>query len=70
MMCPEEKRKNDFVSGKFLTCKKSFNEFKEGNTYWLEYIGGDTYIGRSDNVLNQKFYITPIQLFNLFVNNN
>jgi len=70
MISQEEKRKNDFVSGKFITCQKSFNEFKEGNTYWLEYIGADTYVGRSDNILNRKFHITPSQLFSLFVNNN
>lgn len=61
-----EKEKNDFVSGQFIECRKSFNEFKEDNSYWLEYIGDDTYIGRSDNVLNQKFHITPRQLFTLF----
>lgn len=61
-----EKEKYDFVSGQFIECRKSFNEFKEDNSYWLEYIGDDTYIGRSDNVLNQKFHITPQQLFTLF----
>ena len=61
-----EKEKNDFVSGQFIECRKSFNEFEEEKSYWLEYIGDDTYIGRSDNVLNQKFYITPRQLFTLF----
>ena len=61
-----EKEKYDFVSGQFIECRKSFNEFKEDNSYWLEYIGDDTYVGRSDNVLNQKFHITPRQLFTLF----
>lgn len=61
-----EKEKNDFVSGQFIECRKSFNEFKELESYWLEYVGDDTYIGRSDNVLNQKFHITPRQLFTLF----
>jgi len=61
-----EKEKSDFVSGKFIQCRKSFNEFKEDNSYWLEYIGDDTYIGRSDNILNQKFHITPRQLYRLF----
>lgn len=61
-----EKEKNDFVSGQFIECRKSFNEFEEEKSYWLEYIGDDTYIGRSDNVLNQKFHITPRQLFTLF----
>ena len=61
-----EKEKYDFVSGQFIECRKSFNGFKEDNSYWLEYIGDDNYIGRSDNILNQKFHITPRQLFTLF----
>ena len=61
-----EKEKYDFVSGQFIECRKSFNGFKEDKSYWLEYIGDDTYIGRSDNILNQKFHITPRQLFTLF----
>ena len=61
-----EEQKNDFVSGQFLQCKLSFDEFKEGEHYWLEYIGDDMYVGRSDNILNQKFHITPRQLYTLF----
>lgn len=61
-----EKEKYDFVSGQFIECRKSFNGFKEDNSYWLEYVGDDNYIGRSDNILNQKFHITPRQLFTLF----
>ena len=61
-----EKEKYDFVSGQFIECRKSFNEFKEDNSYWLEYVGNDTYIGRSDNILNKKFHITPRQLYRLF----
>lgn len=61
-----EKEKNDYVSGQFLYCKGSFNEFKEGESYWLEYVGNDNYIGRSDNILNQKFHITPRQLYTWF----
>ena len=61
-----EKEKNDFVSGQFVECRKSFNEFKELESYWFEYIGDDIYIGRSDNILNQRFHITPQQLFTLF----
>lgn len=61
-----DKEKNDFVSGQFLQCKLSFDEFKEGEHYWLEYIGDDMYVGRSDNILNQRFHITPRQLFTLF----
>lgn len=61
-----EEEKTRFVSGQFLQCKLSFGGFKEGEHYWLEYIGDDMYVGRSDNILNQKFHITPRQLFTLF----
>lgn len=61
-----ESEKYSFVTGQFLECRASFNEFKEDNSYWLEYVGNDNYIGRSDNILNQKFHITPRQLFTLF----
>lgn len=61
-----DKEKNDFVSGQFLQCKLSFDGFKEGKHYWIEYVGDDMYVGRSDNILNQKFHITPRQLFTLF----
>lgn len=61
-----EKEKTDFVSGQFIECRKSFNGFKEDNSYWFEYVGDDIYIGRSDNILNQKFHITPRQLYRLF----
>ena len=61
-----EKEKGDFVGDGFIECRKSFNEFTEDNSYWLEYVGNDTYIGRSDNILNKKFHITPRQLYRLF----
>lgn len=61
-----EKEKYDFVSGQYIECRASFNEFKENNSYWFEYVGDDNYIGRSDNILNQKFHITPKQLYRLF----
>jgi len=61
-----DEEKNYFVSGQFLRCKLSFDEFKEGEHYWLEYVGDDMYVGRSDNILNQKFHITPRQLYTLF----
>ena len=61
-----EEEKTRFVSEQFLQCKLSFDGFKEGEHYWLEYIGDDMYVGRSDNILNQKFHITPRQLYTLF----
>lgn len=61
-----EKEKNEKVSGKFLYAVTDFSIFKKDEAYWLEYIGNDTYVGRSDNILNQKFHITPRQLYTLF----
>ena len=61
-----EEEKTRFVSGQFLQCKLSFDGFKEGEHYWLEYIGDDMYVGRSDNILNHRFHITPRQLYTLF----
>lgn len=57
-----EKEKENFVSGKHLICLLYFNIFKKGQSYCLEYIGNDTYIGRSDNILNEKVTIEPFQL--------
>ncbi len=61
-----EKEKDKFTALRFLQCLESFDKFREGEHYWLEYIGGDMYVGRSDNVLGEKFHITPRQLFTLF----
>ncbi len=61
-----EKEKDEFTTRRFLRCLASFDKFREGGYYWLEYVGGDTYVGRSDNVLGEKFHITPRQLFTLF----
>ena len=61
-----ESEKTDFVSGQYVQCRKSFDGFKENESYWFEYIGDDVYIGRSDNILNKKFHITPRQLYRLF----
>lgn len=61
-----EKEKDEFTTRQFLQCLVSFDKFREGEHYWLEYIGGDKYVGRSDNVLGEVFHITPRQLFTLF----
>lgn len=61
-----ESEKNKIVSGKFLYALTNFSLFKKWETYWLEYVGDDTYIGRSDNILNEKVVITPYQLDNYF----
>lgn len=60
------REENEIVSGKYLYAITDFSLFKKGEAYWLEYIGNDTYIGRSDNILNEKVVITPYQLENYF----
>lgn len=57
-----EKFIEDIVTGKFLTCMIDFYIFKAGEKYWLEYIGDNNYIGRSDNILNEKIHLEPRQL--------
>lgn len=60
-----EKEKENFVSG-FVVCTSSFDSFVEGERYLFEYVGNDTYVGRSDNILNETFYISPRELFTFF----
>lgn len=57
-----DSEKNLYVSGKFLTCMVDFGDFKKGENYWLEYVGDDTYVVRSDNLLNTTTVIKPHQL--------
>lgn len=57
-----EKEKDNYVSGKHLICLLDFSIFKKGQSYWLEHIGNDTYVGRSDNILNVQVTIEPFQL--------
>ena len=61
-----EKEKADFVGDGFIECHANFLDFKEGNTYWLEYIGDDKYNVRSDNLLGKTYHITPCQLYTIF----
>ena len=61
-----ENEKREFVGYGFLKCKGDFLSFKEGETYWLEYVGKDNYNVRSDNLLGQTFHITPRQLYTVF----
>lgn len=61
-----EKEKSDFVGDGFIECHADFLDFKEGNTYWLEYIGDDKYNVRSDNLLGKTYHITPCQLYTIF----
>ena len=61
-----EKEKADFVGDGFIECHADFLDFKEGNTYWLEYVGDDMYNVRSDNLLDKTYHITPCQLYTVF----
>ena len=73
-MCGEdviltENEKNIKVNGKFLYALTNFSKFHKGECYWLEYIGNDTYCGRSDNILNENIKITPFELYYYFSEN-
>ena len=57
-----EEEKYNYVSGKHLICLTDFKIFKKKQSYWLEYLGNNVYIGRSDNILNEKVTIEPFQL--------
>lgn len=57
-----EQEKKEKTSGKFLYAITNFSIFNQDESYWLEYVGNDTYIGRSDNILNKKIVITPRQM--------
>ena len=61
-----ENEKREFVGDGFIKCYTDFQDFKEGNTYWLEYIGNDKYNVRSDNLLGKTYHITPCQLYTVF----
>jgi hypothetical protein len=61
-----EKEKREFVGDGFIKCYADFQDFKEGETYWLEYIGDDKYNVRSDNLLGKTYHITPCQLYTIF----
>ena len=40
--------------------------FKKGESYWLEYMGDNKYIGRSDNIFGSLFIIPPDLLISHF----
>lgn len=61
-----EKEKREFVDDGFIKCYADFQDFKEGKTYWLEYVGNDSYNVRSDNLLGKTYHITPCQLYTIF----
>ena len=61
-----EKEKREFVGNGFIKCYADFQDFKEGETGWLEYLGNDNYNVRSDNLLGKTYHITPCQLYTIF----
>ena len=61
-----EDEKREFVGDGFIKCYANFQDFKEGETYWLEYVGNDNYNVRSDNLLGKTYHITPCQLYTVF----
>lgn len=61
-----DKQKSDIVSGKFLVCTRNFSIFTKGVSYWLEYVGNDNYIDRSDNILGTTVHISPEELIGNF----
>lgn len=61
-----ENEKREFVGDGFIKCYADFQDFKEGETYWLEYVGKDNYNVRSDNLLGKTYHITPCQLYTIF----
>ena len=61
-----EDEKREFVGDGFIKCYADFQDFKEGETYWLEYVGNDDYNVRSDNLLGKTYHITPCQLYTIF----
>ena len=62
----DEKEKREFVSNGFLECRANFKAFREGKTYWLEYLGNDKYNVRSDNLLGKTYHIEPRDLYKVF----
>ena len=61
-----EDEKREFVGDGFIKCYADFQDFKEGEAYWLEYIGNDNFNVRSDNLLGKTYHITPCQLYTIF----
>lgn len=62
----DEKEKREFVSNGFIECCANFQDFREGKTYWLEYLGNDKYNVRSDNLLGKTYHIAPWHLYKNF----
>lgn len=61
-----ENEKKEFIGDGFIRCCADFQDFREGKTYWLEYLGDDNYNVRSDNLLGKTYHITPCQLYTVF----
>ena len=61
-----ENEKKEFIGDGFIRCCTDFQDFREGETYWMEYLGDDDYNVRSDNLLDKTYHITPCQLYTVF----
>lgn len=55
----------DFIKY-WLKCIKPFQDFKEGECYWLESLPNSRYNVRSDNLLGNTYTITDNELFSNF----
>lgn len=62
-----EYEKYSYVRSRRFKCVKSFDVFKEGEHYWLDYIGNDVYQIRSDNKCDFNSHISQQQLKTNFV---
>lgn len=62
----DEEEKREFVGEGFIKCYADFQDFKAGETYWLEYVGNNNYNVRSDNLLGKTYHLTPCQLYSVF----
>ena len=50
----------------WLECIKSFQDFKQGEYYWLEALSNNQYNVRSDNLLGKTYTIFDNELFSNF----
>ena len=50
----------------WLECVKSFQDFKQGEYYWLEALPNNQYNVRSDNLFGKTYTITDDELISNF----
>lgn len=54
----------------WLECTKSFQDFKQGEYYWLEALPNNQYNVRSDNLLGNTYIISDDELYSNFKQTN